>query len=375
MYSLETRRRRDRKRKRNLVLCHCSLCKGTYCSAKRASRHKNIFTNSTDIDSLESSSEECTLPDDAESGSAHYVSETSNPAAECEHEKHGQEDEVNNIEEYEGIFEGSGEEMYSPINSSVDNTASLSYDDPWFNSNVEDQSSSSNASTDFMIDVDLEPASAASDSDLSSLETESDVETDVRSTLLMYEGSSQTVLEMLDGYFYWFSNHPSISKNALSSLLDHEHYNVLPEGNNFPSSYEQAYDFIKPNLLPTECYHACPNDCILFRKTEPKSVDPYVEVLVDELLALCETTFYDGFREDEFLFRLQLHNYVLVYPGLNKVFFCAGSGALQGCMWCDERGEPVVNYQAGNVFGLYSKTSKLCENFSYPDKMVNNIFS
>lgn len=212
------------------------------------------------------------------------------------------EDEVNNSKEYEGIFEGSGEEMYSPINSSVDNTASLSYDDPWFNSNVEDQSSSSNASTDFMIDVDLEPASAASDSDLSSLETESDVETDVHSTLPMYEGSSQTVLKMLDGYFYWFSNHPSISKNTLSSLLDHEHYNVLPEGNNFPSSYEQAYDFIKPNLLPTECYHACPNDCILFRKTEPKSVDPYVEVLVDELLGLCETTFYDGFREEDFFF-------------------------------------------------------------------------
>ena len=63
-------------------------------------------------------------------------------------------------------------------------------------------------------------------------------------------------------------------------------------------------------------------------KEEQKSVDLYkiIEVLVDELLGLCETTFYDGFREEEFLFRLQLHNYVLDYPGLNKVFFCAGSG-------------------------------------------------
>lgn len=82
---------------------------------------------------------------------------------------------------------------------------------------------------------------------------------------------------------------------------------------------------------------------------------------MDELLGLCETTFYDGFREEEFLFRLHLHNYVLDYPGLNKVFFCAGSGALQGCMWCDERGEPVVNYWAAYVCGLlYSKTSILC---------------
>ena len=79
-------------------------------------------------------------------------------------------------------------------------------------------------------------------------------------------------------------------------------------------------------------------------KEEQKYVEPYVEVLTDELLGLCETTFYDGFREQEFIFRVELHNYVLDYPGLNKVFFCAGAGALQGCMWCDERGEPIVNY-------------------------------
>ena len=109
MYLLDMRRQSDRKRKRNLVFCRCSLCKGTYCSAKRASQHKNIFTNSTDIDdSSESSSEECALSDDAcKSGSAHNVSESFNPAEECEHEKHSQEDKG----------EGSGEEMYfSPRN-------------------------------------------------------------------------------------------------------------------------------------------------------------------------------------------------------------------------------------------------------------------
>ena len=154
----------------------------------------------------------------------------------------------------------------SPTNLSVDGITSLSYHDTQFNSDVEDQSSSSD--TDHTTDLDSEPTSAPNDSDLSSLETESDMETNVRSRLPLYEGSSKTVLETLGGYFYWFSSHPSISKNALSSLLYHEHYNVLPEGNNLPSSYLQAYDFIKPNLLPTECYHACPNDCILFRKTD-----------------------------------------------------------------------------------------------------------
>lgn len=94
-----------------------------------------------------------------------------------------------------------------------------------------------------------------------------DDELDRPSTLPLFEGSPKTVLEALAGYFYWFSSHPSISKSALLSLLSHEHFNVLPPGNNLPSTYEQAVNFIKPQLLPTVCYHVCPNDCVLFRKT------------------------------------------------------------------------------------------------------------
>ena len=99
-------------------------------------------------------------------------------------------------------------------------------------------------------------------------DSDSPGELDQNAALPLYEGSDKTVMEVLAGYFHWFSSHPSISKSALSSLLAHEHCNVLPKGNNLPSSYVQAYNFIKPNLLPTECYHACPNDCILFRKTD-----------------------------------------------------------------------------------------------------------
>ena len=63
-----------------------------------------MFTNSTDIDSSESSSEEYTLSGDAKCGGAHDVLETSNSAEESEHEKNGLEEEVNNSEEYEDIF-------------------------------------------------------------------------------------------------------------------------------------------------------------------------------------------------------------------------------------------------------------------------------
>lgn len=88
------------------------------------------------------------------------------------------------------------------------------------------------------------------------------------SKLPLFEGSSKTVLKVLTGYFCWFSSHPSISKSALSGLLSLEHFNVLPPGINLPSTYEQAYNFVKPQLLPTVCYYACRNDCILFRAKE-----------------------------------------------------------------------------------------------------------
>lgn len=90
--------------------------------------------------------------------------------------------------------------MYSsPINSSVESTASSSYHDTPFNSDVEGQSSSSNVSTDHTTDVDLQPTSAASDTDLSSLETESDVETDVRSRLPQ-RPSSKRLVDIFTGF-------------------------------------------------------------------------------------------------------------------------------------------------------------------------------
>lgn len=70
-------------------------------------------------------------------------------------------------------------------------------------------------------------------------------------------------------------------------------------------------------------------------KEEPRSVDPYLEIVVDELMALSGTSFYDGYKEEYFTLQVHFHNYVLDYPGLNKVFRCNGAGALQGCMWCE----------------------------------------
>ena len=74
---------------------------------------------------------------------------------------------------------------------------------------------------------------------------------------------------------------------------------------------------------------------------EPKNIDPYLEVVVDEILDLSGVTFFDAFKGAPFTFKVSLLNYVLDYPGLGKVFTAAGPTALQGCMWCEIRGKAI----------------------------------
>ena len=93
--------------------------------------------------------------------------------------------------------------------------------------------------------------------------------------LLLYKGSSTTVLATLDGYFDWFTTHPSVSKSALSELRQFEHEHILPFGNNLPSSYEEALQFLqRPFMLDTVTHHVCPNDCHFSKNTSPRLVKP-----------------------------------------------------------------------------------------------------
>jgi len=89
-----------------------------------------------------------------------------------------------------------------------------------------------------------------------------------KANLPLFEGSTVSVLQALCGYFSWFTEHPGTSKSALSDLLQLHHDEILPRDNYLPSSYDEAISFIKPFLLPFVTYHACRNDCVLFRKTD-----------------------------------------------------------------------------------------------------------
>lgn len=71
---------------------------------------------------------------------------------------------------------------------------------------------------------------------------------------------------------------------------------------------------------------------------EPKNLDPYLEVFIDELLLLSGSTVFDAYQGAPFQLKVEILLYVLDYPGLGKILNMSGSGAYKGCMWCDIKG-------------------------------------
>ena len=59
-------------------------------------------------------------------------------------------------------------------------------------------------------------------------------------------------------------------------------------------------------------------------KNEPQNLDPYIEILVDEIITLNGTPCFDAHRSEEFKMQLDIMMHILDYPGQNKLFHCAG---------------------------------------------------
>ncbi|XP_050402379.1 uncharacterized protein LOC126818822 [Patella vulgata] len=73
-------------------------------------------------------------------------------------------------------------------------------------------------------------------------------------------------------------------------------------------------------------------------KSEACNLDPYLEILVDEMLYLCKCRAFSEYHKASVDVKLKLLLYVLDYPGLSKLFHIHGSGGLCGCHWCHVRG-------------------------------------
>ena len=75
---------------------------------------------------------------------------------------------------------------------------------------------------------------------------------------------------------------------------------------------------------------------------EPHDLNPYIDILVDELLELSSSTLFDAFQKVPFKAKVEILLHILDYPGICKVMSVVGSGGINGCMFCDLKGSIEV---------------------------------
>lgn len=100
----------------------------------------------------------------------------------------------------------------------------------------------------------------------------------------------------------------------------------------FRSSHE---DLFSAHLNSLIYWLVFPKYCIGNGSREPETLQPYLDLLVDELLQLSGKSVYDSYSKAPFLFKCEMLSYVLDYPGVGKVFNVLGSGAYKACAWCE----------------------------------------
>ena len=71
---------------------------------------------------------------------------------------------------------------------------------------------------------------------------------------------------------------------------------------------------------------------------EPDNLNPYIQVVVDELLQLSSSQVYDSYQKAPFNLKVEILLHILDYPGICKVFSITGANALKGCAWCNLEG-------------------------------------
>ena len=72
--------------------------------------------------------------------------------------------------------------------------------------------------------------------------------------------------------------------------------------------------------------------------SEPKSLDPYLSVLVDELLSLTEFPVYDSYCSAPVKVKVALIQYLCDIPAYSKVMHLSGHNGLRSCPYCKEIG-------------------------------------
>lgn len=103
---------------------------------------------------------------------------------------------------------------------------------------------------------------------------------------------------------------------------------------------------------------------------EPKHLDPYLEVLVDEIIFLSGCKIYDAYQNAPFHAKVEVMIYILDYQGFGKVFCLTGTGSYRGCGWCMHKGvyckhlHKIVYYGNRRFLPADHMLREDCHNFS-----------
>ncbi|KXJ06458.1 hypothetical protein AC249_AIPGENE6290 [Exaiptasia diaphana] len=115
-------------------------------------------------------------------------------------------------------------------------------------------------------------------------------EEDLANSPKLHCTSTTTVLETVIILLDWFSSHSSLSKEAFAKIV------------------------------PAQC-----------SGLEPKTLDPYHEVVIDEIMSMASFKIFDAYQKAPFNVKVEVLLYVRDYPGIGKVFPMTACGSYVYC--------------------------------------------
>jgi len=75
-----------------------------------------------------------------------------------------------------------------------------------------------------------------------------------------------------------------------------------------------------------------------YGRKEPKSLDPYINVLVTELLSNLECKLYDSYTNSPVTVKIALLQYLCDIPAFSKLLHCSSQAALRAYFFCKDVG-------------------------------------
>ena len=90
-----------------------------------------------------------------------------------------------------------------------------------------------------------------------------------------------------------------------------------------------------------------------YGRKEPKSLDPYVNVLVDELLENLECNLYNSYTDAPVTVKIALLQYLCDIPAFSKLLHCSSQAAIRACFFCKDVG--VYNSSANKVLHISNR--------------------